>query len=462
MNPSPSNPGAASAGGSALAVDAATSDPAPPPAAARLTLLTVSALFGSLLLWSALGSVDIVASAPGRLVPQTFLKIVQPAEAGVLQDILVREGETVSAGQVLIRMDPRLTQADAQSVSAELAMRRLQLRRIDAELSNVSMASQPDDPPALLAQTQAQHAAHRQSQFDALETERQAQRRAGLDRTAAAEQLAKLDRTEPIAKRQADAYAELGRDGYAGQLMVLDKEREYTEHVQDQRAQRATLAGLEAARAQSGRRLSQLDSDYRSRLRNERSEAQSAHDRLEQEAVKLRHKSSLLELKAPQRAVVKDLATHTIGAVVTPGTVQLTLVPHDDPLLAEVQVQNDDIGFVHPQQRVRVKLSAYPFQKYGMIDGTVEHLGPDAHDGQTGGAQAADGAPGEREAPAASASYKALVRLDKQDLAGPDGHRLTLLPGMQVVVEIQQGRRTVLEYLLSPLQRVAQESARER
>ncbi len=105
-------------------------------------------------------------------------------------------------------------------------------------------------------------------------------------------------------------------------------------------------------------------------------------DKLEQEATKQRHKQTLLELKAPQAGKIKDVATHTIGSVVSPGTILLTLVPGNEPLQAEVMINNDDVGFVHEGQSVKLKLAAYPFQKYGMVEGKVTHVSADAADGQ--------------------------------------------------------------------------------
>ena len=115
-------------------------------------------------------------------------------------------------------------------------------------------------------------------------------------------------------------------------------------------------------------------------------------------------------------------------------------------------MRNEDVGFVATGQAVKVKLMAYPFQKYGLVQGTVEHVGADA--------QAADS---QRAATGlAPQSYKALVRLDSQELVAASGERLRLTPGMAVQAEIHQGRRSVLEYLLSPVQKVAGEAARER
>ena len=190
-------------------------------------------------------------------------------------------------------------------------------------------------------------------------------------------------------------------------------------------------------------------------MQNERVETQAQLHKLQQEWIKLQHKAELLELKAPQGGLVKDLATHTPGTVVTPGAILLTLVPENEPLLAQVEIRNDDVGFVHPGQKVKVKLVAYPFHKYGMLDGVVTHLGADAQEPQSISRN------GGKESEAAPQSYKALVTLNTQSLRA-GGEQLRLTPGMQVIAEIRQGSRTVLEYLLSPLRQALHDSGRER
>ena len=155
----------------------------------------------------------------------------------------------------------------------------------------------------------------------------------------------------------------------------------------------------------------------------------------------------------PQAGIVKDLATHTPGTVVAPGTILLTLVPHDEPLIAEVWISNIDAGFVQAEQRARIKLAAYPFAKFGMLDGTVRQVGADAKEKP------------DATAPALrtmqEAAYRALIDLGSNSLES-QGQQLRLVPGMQVNAEIHIGTRTVLEYLLSPVQKIAHEAGRER
>lgn len=423
----------------------------------RATFWVVAALCAILLVWASIGQLDIIATAEGRLIPQTFVKIVQPADGGVVQDILVKEGQRVQAGQVLLRMDAQLSNVDEKALQSELANKALQLRRIDAELAGAPLLSKPGDPIELFTQISAQYRAHRQNYLDTVSQEQQVQQKAKHELASVLEVLKKLQQTVPMLQKQAQSYADLGKDGYAGGLMVQDKLREYQERAQDLKAQESTVDSLKSAVNQSETKLAQIRSNYTSGLHNERVEAQSLLHKVQQEWGKQQHKAGLLELKAPQAGFVKDLATHTKGAVVAPGTIVLTLVPESEPLVAEVLIKNDDVGFVHPGQKVRVKLVAYPFQKYGMLDGEVIHLGADAQDQAAPSAK--DGSA--KDKAAGTLNYKAMVQLDKQVLTA-QGNALKLVPGMQVVAEINQGQRTVMEYLLSPVQKAFHESARER
>ena len=425
----------------------------------RATLWVVAALCAILIVWASIGKLDIIATAEGRLIPQTFVKIVQPADGGVVQEILVKEGQRVAAGQVLLRMDAQLSNVDEKALQSELANKALQLRRIDAELAGAPLLTRPGDPLDLFTQISAQYRAHRQNYLDIVSQEQQVLQKAKHELASAAEVVKKLQQTVPMLQKQAQSYADMGKDGYAPGLTVQDKQREYQERAQDLKAQESTVDSLKSAVNQSQTKLEQIRSNYTSGLHNERVEAQGQLQKVQQEWGKQQHKAGLLELKAPQAGFVKDLATHTKGAVVAPGTIVLTLVPENEPLVAEVLIKNDDVGFVHLGQKVRVKLVAYPFQKYGMLDGEVIHLGADAQD--PGGQSAAAPKDAASAKAAGVLSYKAMVKLSAQTLKS-QGNALKLVPGMQVMAEINQGQRTVMEYLLSPVQKAFHESARER
>ena len=317
------------------------------------------------------------------------------------------------------------------------------------------MKTQPDDAPELYAQIAAQYQARHQAYRDALGGEKAQLARAQQELKGAQEVEGKLRKTEPIYRAQAQAWDQLAKEGFAGKLLALDRQRVHVESEQDLRAQAYTVESLKASITQSEKRIAQITSNYYQQLQNERVEAEALLHKLRQDWDKQQHRYSLLELTAPHAGIVKDLATHTAGTVVAPGTILLTLVPQDGPLQAEVWVANPDAGFVRAGQPVKIKLAAFPFQKYGMLDGLVRQVSADATDSKdiNGGRPNAAG-----EVPL---QYRALIALTASYIER-DGQKFNPMPGMQVNAEINLGNRSVLEYLLSPIQKVAHEAGHER
>ncbi|MCW5575161.1 MAG: HlyD family type I secretion periplasmic adaptor subunit [Burkholderiales bacterium] len=430
----------------------------PPPPFAGWLLKGLLVFFGGLLAWAALGRLDIVAVASGKLVPQNYLRIVQPLEQGIVKEILVREGEEVRQGQVLMRMDPALTEADRRVVGNELRLKRLQLRRIDAEMAGAAIAKLPGDDESLLSQVEAQHRTRRQAYQDAVDVEKATLLKARQDLKAAQEVEAKLQKTVPMYKDIADGWAKLAQEGFAGKLLAQERARLYVESAQDLKAQNENVESLRATIAQAEKKLAQITSNYRQQLQNDRIETAAQAQRLEEELAKHDYRTEQMELKAPQAGIVKDLATHTAGTVAAPGTILMTIVPRGEPLVAEVWVSNDDVGFIRRGQPVKVKLSTFQFQKYGMVEGSVRQVSADASENQNSGGAALETGRNRTSLPL---TYKTIVEMKTQDLLA-QGVQYALVPGMQVAAEIHLGTRTVLEYLLSPVSKAFHEAGRER
>jgi len=420
----------------------------------RRVLWCLLALLVFLLVWASVGRLDIVAVAEGKLVPQDYLKIVQPSEAGIVSDILVREGQTVQKDQVLMRMDALTTDADLNALGTERWRKQLALRRLDAELAEQALTFEADDPPPLAQEAQAQQLANQAAQASALAEERSRMLKAQQELAAAQQQSQRLQAVLPHFQAQETAYTQLADQGFTGQLMVSDKRRERIEKEQELATQQHVIASAKASIDQSVKKLEQIRAEHRQRLHTERTETRSQVERLNADWQKQHHRRDLMELRAPHEGIVKELATHTVGTVVQPGTVLATLVPQQSPLKVEVWISNDDIGFVRPGQPVKLKLAAYPFQKYGMAHGALQWINADAQTDEPSRATAPDGAlPPPR--------YKATVAL-KEAALERDGRSYELTAGMQAQAEILLGQRTVLQYLLSPVQRAWHEAGRER
>jgi HlyD family secretion protein len=432
----------------------------PPSPLPRTVVYLLGGLLAGLLLWSVVGQLDIIAVAPGRLVPSSYVKVVQPADAGIIKAILVREGDLVQKDQVLVRMDASLSEADSRQVQTQLQVAALQLRRIDAELNGVEPTAQPEDSPEVFQQMAAQYRARRQAQLDALATERAVLARTEQDLRGAQEQAQKLRKMLPIYVDQERSWRQLVDEGFAGRLQAEERKRQRIEAEQELKARQAAIEGYRATIQQSRQRLAQIESAYRQQLYNERVQIDAQYQRLVQEWEKQLHRNELLELKAPQDGIIKDLATHTEGAVLQPGTVLMTIVPDDEPLRAEVWVDNRDRGFVREGQAVKVKVAPYPFQKYGMVEGVVKTVSADASEAPQRGTPPTEGGKANGQN-GGGYQFRSIVELKSQVLES-DGVRHKLMPGMQVDAEISLGERTVLEYLLSPVRKAFHEAGRER
>lgn len=431
----------------------------PPNPLGQRVLWVLLAFLAALLLWAIFGQLDIVAVAEGKLIPQSYVKIVQPAEAGIVKRILVREGASVHAGQVLMQMDTLIAEADTKSLAADAARKRLSIRRIDAELAGQPFRSEANDPPDLVREIEAQYRANRTALSAALAEERARLTKAQRELAAATQVKQKLEAILPHYRAQDKAFEKLAENGFAGGIMTSDKRRERIEKEQELETQGHLIASAEASIAQSQKRQAQIEADTRQKLYVEKNDLTGQLDKLTQEIAKQAHRQALMALQAPQDGTVKDLATHTAGTVVQPGAIMLTLVPKGDLLRAEVWVSNEDIGFVRPGQEVKLKFAPYPFQKYGMAYGKVETVSADAADQNTQGNSAAPTM--DSTGKPQPLRYKALIVLQAMHLTAA-GERFPLSVGMQTNAEILLGTRSVLAYLLSPVQKAWHEAGRER
>ena len=423
-------------------------DGVPPSSGRRRLLHALVALVACAIAWACVGKLDVVVVADGRLAPRTQLKLVQPVETGVVRDVLVAEGASVLEGELLVRLDAGIADSETRALRADLARRDLQRRRVDAELAGVPPVGRPDDPEDAFAAMLALYHANRRAHLDAVAQETAAAERLAQELAAARAAERKLERVVPIVRSAAERYAQLRAEGFVSELAALEREREHIEKAQDLASQRHVVAGLDAASVQAKRRLAQLVSGYRAQLHAERTQAEGEIARAAEALARQLLRADRVELRAPYAGTVKDVATHGAGTVVAAGTPLVTVVPAGEELVAEVLVRHEDAGFVQPGQAARVKLVAYPFQKYGTLDGRVIHVAADATD------------PPERAAGAAS-GYRARIALASQALRGAEG-TLELVSGMLVSAELRLGERRVVEYLLAPVQKAWREAARER
>lgn len=409
--------------------------------APRRTAIVICALFLLALLWSIFGHIDIVAVAPGRIIVSERSKTVQPLEASIVKQVLVKDGDVVQQGQVLIELDPTNASADSASVQEQLAAAQSEVLRTTALIDALRSGNAPSFPSATTPVTT-------KNQLDAewqditaklakLSSER-ARRQAEIATVNAS--IAKLEDTIPLARQREQDVKGLADQGFMSGHAGQDRARERLELERDLITQRARLAEAQAAAVEA----SQAQAAYRAetlRILSERqAQAQTKQEQLNQERTKAQARTRLTQLTAPTSGTVQQLAVHTPGGVVTPAQVLMVIVPKDAEVTAEVIVDNKDIGFVQAGQMTTIKLETFPFTRYGTVQARVKSVAADAVNDEKRGA-----------------IFPALLSLESNSL-NVDGKRIALSPGMNLSAEIKTGQRRIISYLLNPVHKAVDES----
>lgn len=414
--------------------------------------VTTWAMLGALAFtvgWLTLGHVDIVASAPGKLIPADNVKLVQPAEPGIVHAILVRDGERVRKGQVLVELDPTVSNADAVQAGKALETASLDAARLRGVLSaldgNGLVFSPPPGTPADVAGTQLALARAQIADIQsAAGTHRADGAVATATRAEAEIQAVKLTETIPLLDQQLEANERLLASGYVSKLKVIEMRRQRMAAARDRDAALATARRATAQIAVAGSSGSQSAAQARAEVLSDLAKAENDIRLKREELIKATQRSTLQRLVSPVDGTVAQLAVHTVGGVVEAAKPIMVVVPSGGRLVAEVKVLNRDAGFVHIGQPVAVKLDAFPFTRYGTLPGVIEALSSDAVDDDKLGL-----------------TYIARIALNRTTVAGR-GEASSVTPGMSAVADIKTGSRAIGSYLLSPIDEARLSAGRER
>ena len=431
---------------------------------------SVIALFCIALAWASFGKIDIVATASGRIIPSGRTKVIQPFETGVVRAIHVHDGQAVKAGDVLIELDPTVSEAELKHVSGDLISAELDVARLKATLSDDPVNPQSFKPPP--GATEEQIATQRRfltrqieeqrAKLAALEGQR-AQKEAEFATASAS--INKLEAMLPILEERVSIRQQLYEHATGSKVNYLEILQSQVEAKQELLVQKSRADETKAALTALVNSLQQSKSEFERTRYGELVEAERKVAGLREDVIKATERTALQSLAAPVDGVVQQLAVHTVGGVVTPAQSLLVVVPADSGLEIEAMLNNRDIGFVHVGQEAAIKIDTFDFTRYGLLHGRVISLSGDAivrdnaqsrDDGRNLPGADVGSAPRAQEL-----AYAARISLNRTQMQ-VDENRVNLSPGMAVTVEIKTGSRSVISYLLSPVFRYRHESLRER
>ncbi|WP_420464451.1 HlyD family type I secretion periplasmic adaptor subunit [Panacagrimonas sp.] len=397
-----------------------------------------------LVIWAALAKIDEVTKGEGRVIPSTQLQIVQSVDGGVVGQILVRAGQQVAKGELLLSIDPTRFESalrDNRSQYLALRIRAARLEALTADTPFVPPIEEAAEAPEIVAREMALHESSRDEVQAgiAIALQQVEQRRREIE--GATGKLEQATRGLSLATRELEVTKPLVASGAVSEVEVLRLEREVSALTGERNLASTQIQVSRSALAESLRKVEEYTLSARNRWRAELSETMAKLNSLLESSDTLTDRVNKAEVRSPVRGTVKRLLVNTLGGAVQPGQDLVEIVPLDDVLLLETRISPRDIAFLSPGQAAMVKFTAYDFAIYGGLEGEVDQIG-------------ADTVIDEKD----RAYYVVRVRTHRSTL----GDDLPIIPGMVAEVDIITGEKTVLAYLLKPVLRAQSNALRER
>jgi hemolysin D len=416
-----------------------------------LVVWLVALLLVVALAWSYLGRIDIVAVANGKISTEGSTKIIQPAVSGVVTNINVHEGQRVKKGETLLALDKTTAEKDVATVNQSLNTARVErdiLRRLAVGSNTddiINNADLPDETKAMLRQfasSQTALSAARQQAVNSTISNYQQQLQFNQQAKNQLETNA-----QNLKNRKAEIEKQLPNANPVDKLRLQNElsniDQRITSADRAVLGQNQQLLQSQSALTQAQNQSQTQTAETNSAFNNQIIAAEKRIIELENNLVKAKQILAQTTITAPVDGTILSLTVKTIGGVVNTGQQLAQIVPEKVPLYIDAALDNQDVGFVKPGQRVVVKVATYPFQRYGYLEGTVENISPDAIQDDKKGL-----------------IYKAKIKLN--DEKSSKQNQLKLLPGMSVSAEITTGQRRIIEFFLDPLMTKADESLKVR
>lgn len=409
----------------------------------RVSLLALVVL----LIWAALARIDEVTRAEGKVIPSRQLQVLQSLDGGLVQSILVREGQMVKQGDLLLKVDPTrfvssLKENHAQYLSLKAKAERLQALATGKEFA--VPAEVANEAPEIASQEKQLYLSRR-SELEAgigAARDQLTQRNQELKEVEARRHQAA--QSYDLMKRELDATRPLLKNGAVSDVEVLRLEREMARLQGERDSASAQIPRIQAAINEASRKIREVELAFRNQAGAELSETMGKLSSLSEGSVGLADRVKQSDIRSPVNGTIKQLFVNTEGGVVQPGRDLIAIVPSEDTWLLEARVQPKDIAFLHPGQDALVKFTAYDFSVYGGLEARLEQIGADSVTDDKG-----------------NSYYLVRVRT-KTGYLEKQGRKLPIIPGMIAEVDILTGKKTVLSYLLKPVLRAKANSLTER
>ncbi|RDE89400.1 HlyD family type I secretion periplasmic adaptor subunit [Haemophilus parainfluenzae] len=364
------------------------------------------------IIWAYFSPLEEVAQGQGRIIPSSREQIVQSLDPGTIQEMLVKEGDTVEKGQILLRLDDTRSSAILRESQAKVENLEAMVARLQAEAYNTNLVFPDHISDELKKREEAAYVSRRRAMEEQVSGLRQS-------KNVLEQQIAIA---EPMVKRGVMSQVDLlrmQRDSHDLEAQITERQNRYTTDASNE------LVKTESELAQAKENMAmRADPVERSQIR------------------------------APMKGIVKNIRINTIGGVVNAGQDILEIVPIEDNLLVEAYIRPNDVAFIRPGLPAVVKLTAYDYAIYGGLQGEVTLISPDTLSDEKRNAS-------ELKLNMNNVYYRILVKTSGSHLVDKNGNEMPIIPGMVATVDIKTGEKTVFQYLIKPITRMKQ-ALRER
>jgi adhesin transport system membrane fusion protein len=417
------------------------------PKGGRIMLWLIVVFFVVAVIWAANSEVEEVTRGTGKVIPSRQIQVVQNLEGGILEEILVREGDIVEKGQLLLRIDDTRFSAPFRESRVKYLALKAKVARLEAEAEGSDFVVPEEivtEHPEIRIREQELFESRRMEQDKsiAILTEQAIQREQELK-----ELEAKYDQYSTayrLVSRELELTEPLVKQGAVSEVELLRLKREASKMAGEMEAAKLAIPRIKSQHIQALKQIDEKKLEFQNLAKVELNDAMSSMESMSASSIALQDRLKRTSVLSPVYGKVKQLLVHTVGGVIQPGMDLIEIVPLEDTLLVEARVKPSDIAFLRPNQHATVKFSAYDFTIYGSLEAELEHISADSILDEVG-----------------NSYYLVRVRT-KKNYIGAEDNPLPIIPGMVATVDIKTGNKTVLSYLLKPFTRAKAQALRER
>lgn len=414
------------------------------PLRARMLLRGVAAVVLILLVWAAFAPIDEVTRGEAKVVPSSQLQVIQTVDGGVVEEMPVREGQIVNAGDLLLRIDPTRFVSSLLENRAQYFALQVKAARLQALTSGTAMTVPPEverEVPDIVAHERRLYDSTRAEMEAQLSIARQQLNQREQELNEVRSRREQAGRSFDLVQQELSVTEPLLASGAVSEVDLLRLRRDVSRLRGERDQASSQILRIQSAINEANGKIQEVELNFRNQLRNELSDTMNKLGSLSEGSRALEDRVKHAEIRSPVRGTIKRLLVSTIGGVVQPGKEVVEIVPLDDALILEAQIAPKDIAFLRPGQDAVVKFTAYDFAIYGGLEAVVEQISADSVTDEKG-----------------NAHYIVRVRTLKSSL----GDNLPIIPGMVAQVDILTGKKTVLSYLIKPVIRAKANALTER